>query len=192
MKTKLLLVLSLLSILMIVALAQSAEKVSLAANSSINTTWCNDTDTGLNNNSLNFFLQGKTSSNLYPRGIWDTCGISNGKLLLREYYCVGNSLSLMSKDCSSLGSFSCLNGACINITIPRFCNDTDAINYTSWGVVYSQLYPQGKQDYCQNYSEKQYVFEGYCRGNDYGAFQKNCLEVGLNFPCRNGACRRWE
>ncbi len=74
-----------------------------------------------------------------------------------------------------------------------YCTDSDGINYTNKGIVTSNFYPQGKEDYCLDINGKNYLFEGKCVNNKAQWVQKNCKEVG-SYECEGGRCEEeyWE
>ena len=72
----------------------------------------------------------------------------------------------------------------------NWCEDSDGLNYTQKGVVKSNLYPSGKEDYCYTFpNNKTYLMEGKCKDNKYSYMQKNCGEMG-EWECdiKKGAC----
>ncbi len=72
-----------------------------------------------------------------------------------------------------------------------YCTDSDGINYTNKGIVTSNFYPSGKEDYCLDINGKNYLFEGKCVNNKAQWVQKNCKEMG-DYECEEGRCVEWE
>lgn len=85
-----------------------------------------------------------------------------------------------AKDCSDLAS---------NIKPESYyCTDSDGKDFLTKSKVVSNLYPQGKEDYCFTFpSGKTYLMEGICKDNKYAYVQKNCGEMG-NYECKEGKC----
>lgn len=70
------------------------------------------------------------------------------------------------------------------------CKDSDGIDYFSKGIVNTNVYPEGKEDYCKTFSNgKTYLMEGKCSTkNKYIYIQKNCGEFGNKYLCNDGVC----
>ncbi|MEK6939071.1 MAG: hypothetical protein AABX04_08590 [Nanoarchaeota archaeon] len=83
---------------------------------------------------------------------------------------------------------------CINQTlkpVDYFCDDPDGTDYLTKSKVVSNLYPQGKEDYCYTFPNgKTYLMEGICKNNQYAYVQKDCKGMGKYYTCKNGGCKK--
>ncbi len=107
---------------------------------------------------------------------------------LVEFYCSRSKVKKVTKDCGDLGKdYKCENGVCVK---EAWCEDSDnGLNYFIKGVVNSNIYPNGKEDYCYpNLNGETYLFEGRCKNGKYSAIQKNCNELGAGYECVEGTC----
>ena len=70
-----------------------------------------------------------------------------------------------------------------------WCEDSDGIDYFTKGVVKTNLYPDGKEDFSYTYPNgKSYVFEGACSNtNKIFYYVKNCAELG-DYKAEDGVC----
>lgn len=70
-----------------------------------------------------------------------------------------------------------------------WCKDSDGADYSTKGIVKTDLRPEGIEDYTYTFSSgKTYLFEGACSAdNQYFYYQKNCAELG-DYEAKNGAC----
>ena len=176
-----------LSVLLVAGCLQGNGAVAGQATAGTGTT-CTDSDGG-----QNFKVLGTVTVTSGTRisKLTDNCYTTGSRTYLTEYYCRGTTSTNSIKLCSDYGAnYICQNGACVDTTPPITCTDSDnGANFLTAGKVTSSLYPQGKDDYCQTMSGKQYVFEGICRNNAYSAVQKNCAEVAAKYVCDSGKCR---
>lgn len=94
-----------------------------------------------------------------------------------------------------------LAGETVNIgrkqqPLPAFaCKDTDyeilvanknpyTLDFLTKGKVFSDQYPNGKEDYCQ---DSKNLMEGRCSNNKYIPYQMDCTKLG-SYECKDGAC----
>jgi hypothetical protein len=85
----------------------------------------------------------------------------------------------------SLGCFDNAQTSTENV----WCEDSDSVDYLTKGTVTSNIYTNGKEDYCYTFSSgKTYLMEGKCVNNKYQYQQKNCVELGNNYVCEEGIC----
>jgi hypothetical protein len=127
--------------------------------------------------------QGYSSlTNDQKQAFWD-CWKNDCKILLENSRVVKNYSKY--RECS-LGCFAKaeeLKG--------DWCEDTDkGIDYFTKGTVTSNIYANGKEDYCHNASNgKTYLFEQRCKNNKYKQpIQKKCEELGEGYKCVEGTC----
>src|SRR3989338_9016225 len=70
-----------------------------------------------------------------------------------------------------------------------YCSYNDGTDFLTKSKVVSNLYTQGKEDYCYTFPNgKTYLMEGKCKNNQYAYVQKNCEELGNNYLCEDGSC----
>ncbi len=124
-------------------------------------------------------LTGKGYSDLsseQKQKYWD-CFNSKCKSLLKEAQLSKNYIAY--RDCS----LNC--NALAQAVSAVWCNDTDGgLDYFKKGTVFSNVYTNGKEDECKEYSSgKVYLKEGRCKNNKYGYMQKKCEEINSNYYC---------
>ncbi len=124
-------------------------------------------------------LAGKGYSDLsseQKQKYWD-CFKGKCKALLKEAQSLKNYTAYRecSLNCNALAQSSSL----------VWCNDTDnGLDYFKKGTVFSNVYANGKEDECKEFSNgKVYLKEGRCKNNKYSYQQKKCGELGSNFYC---------
>ena len=75
---------------------------------------------------------------------------------------------------------------------PYYCSDVDGKDFFTKSKVVSNLYPEGKEDYCFTFPNgKTYLIEGICKNNQYAYVQKGCGEM-RKYMCKSGACAKQE
>ena len=135
------------------------------------TTFCNDTDGGLNYNIFGT-IEGEFNGSGTQYASSDYC---SNNVLLHENACINNTLPFEQMyNCT----YGCSNGACLN-NLPNntYCNDSDGgYNYTIYGIVSGQIsgstYNYG--DSCMNNQDiKEYV----CQNN---------YPILINYVCPYG------
>ncbi len=90
-------------------------------------------------------------------------------------------------------SLSC-NKQAETATVNVWCEDSDkGGNFFEKGIVKTNIYSNGKEDSCYTFPNgKVYLFEGQCKNNKYQYVQKNCAELGEDYICEDGRCRKKE
>ncbi len=85
----------------------------------------------------------------------------------------------------SLGCFDEAQTSTENV----WCEDSDGVDYFTKGTVTSNIYTNGKEDYCHTFPNgKTYLMEGKCVDNKYQYQQKSCGEIGDGYVCEEGKC----
>lgn len=72
-----------------------------------------------------------------------------------------------------------------------WCTDSDGgKDYLTKGIVKTDIYPQGKEDYVQTFPNgNTYLMEGFCSSkNQYAYAQKKCSDFGKKYFAKDGAC----
>lgn len=72
-----------------------------------------------------------------------------------------------------------------------WCTDSDGgKNFLTKGIVKTDIYPQGKEDYIQTFPNgSTFLMEGFCSSkNQYAFAQKKCSDFGKKYYAKDGAC----
>lgn len=131
---------------------------------------CTETDGGFDLNQV-----GTTSNSTVSKT--DVC-LSN--ISLREYECLSGSIGSSDVNCA-VGQ-SCMNGECVNTTLPATCIDSDGgLNENLTGTVTAST-----GTFTDNCSSSQVVEENYC--DSKGTPQLSYVVCNAGYACSSGSC----
>lgn len=161
----------------------TAEGDSGTGSGRLSSTWCTDSDGG-----INYYVQGFSNSS--NSSGTDLCMDSNN---LREYYCAGGMYTAwLQTNCNIFGNYVCQNGACVLNQAANTCTDSDGgLNYNTLGSVYGFNQSSGQNytfvDVCGEGNYRNHVYERYCTSSNTSSWNLyDCISDGK--ICQNGVC----